>query len=330
VVLCATRAGAAPPDTAAAADPPLVVVIGTTADDALVGRLGAELRALGIDIDRRVVSLDDPDVDFLVAAVMRDGARAVVRVDSPAGRIEVSIADPATRGLALREVLEGSPTGAAAPVLAVRSVEFVRAMLLGAPPPEARVTVRGPGPLPPPPPEPPVPGRPPVLGLTLASGVAVAAGGLGAQAEVGGEVRVGLGRYVGLEVMGLAPLTTEAVPGPAPNARATVWLTGGGLYARGGAGRVGSVELGAGALGVALRVSGGSDASFTGGAKTRVGTAAYGHVGGALTLTRTLAARADLLVGSVFARPVAYAGGPGYPWGHTFATALVGLEARWF
>ena len=54
-------------------------------------------------------------------------------------------------------------------------------------------------------------------------------------------------------------------------------------------------------------------------------------MGGALTLTRVLAVRADLLVGSVFARPVAYAGGgPGYPWGHAFATALVGLEARWF
>src|SRR5262249_40092468 len=178
----------------------------------MVGRVGAELHALGIDIDRRVVSPDDTGVDLLVDAVMREGARAVVRVQAPAGRIEVSIADPATHALAVREVLEGSPMGAAAPVLAVRSVEFVRAMLLGTPPPGRRVPVPA-GPVPPPvaPVEPPVPARTPTLGLTLASGVAVAAGGLGAQAEVGGEVRIGLGRHLGIEVLGLAPLTTEAV-----------------------------------------------------------------------------------------------------------------------
>jgi hypothetical protein len=330
VVLCATRAGASSSDTTTPADRPLVVLIGTTADDALVGRLGAELHVLGIDIDRRVVSPDDAGVDLLVDAVMRDGARAVVRVQGPSGRIVVSIADPATHALALREVLEGSPTAAASSVLAVRSVEFVRAMLLGEPPPEARVTRPAAPTGPAPPTEPVVPARPPVLGLTLASGVAVAAGGLGAQAEVGGEVRVGLGRYLGLEIVGLAPLTTEAVPGPAPNARATVWLAGGGLYARGGAGRAGSVELGAGALAVGLRVSGASDQTFAGGTQTRVGTAGYGRVGGALTLTRVLAVRADLLVGSVFARPRRPPGGPGYPWGHAFATALVGVEARWF
>jgi hypothetical protein len=317
-------------DTRTPDQAPLVVLIGTTADDALVGRLGAELRALGIAIVQRVVSPDDAGVDLLVEEVMREGARAVVRVQAPAGRIEVSIADPATRVLALREVLEGSPTGASAPVLAVRSVEFVRAMLLGAPPPEAGVVAPAVAPVPAAPLEPSVPARPPMFGLTLASGVAVAAGGLGAQVEIGGAIRVGLGRFLGLEALGLAPLTTEAVPGPAANARATVWLAGGGLYARSAAGRAGGVELGAGALAVALRVAGNPGPMWSGSAQTGMGAAGYGRVGGALTLTRALAVRADLLVGSVFLRPVASAGGPGYPWGHAFATALAGIEARWF
>ena len=327
-----SRAAAADPgsETPAGAEAPLVVLIGTAGDEALMGRLGAELRALGIDIDRRIVDPNDAGIDFLVEAVMREGARAVVRVQAPAGRIEVSIADTETHGLALREVLEGPPGAAAEPLLAVRSVEFVRAMLLGRPaPPEARATITAP-PLPPLPPEPVGPARPPVFSVTLASGVAAAAGGLGAQVEVGGEVRVGLGRFVGIELLGLAPLTTEAVPGPAPNARASVWLAGGGLAVHTAVGSVGSVELGAGALAVGLRVAGNPGPGWSGTAETRVGAAGYGRAGGTLALTRALAVRADLLVGGVFRRPIAIAGGPGYPWGYAFTTALVGVEMRWF
>jgi len=315
-----------------AAAPPLVVLIGATGDEPLLGRIAAELRSLGIDIDQRLVSPEDHDLELLVETVLHEGARAAVRVQARVGRIEVSISDPATREVALREVLEGSPTAAAEPILAVRSVEFVRAMLLGTAGASAGTAPEG-GLVGPPPSEhtPELAAASPVLGLTLASGVAAAAGGLGAQAEIGGEIRIGLGRLLGIDLLGLAPLTTEAVPGAAAaNARASVWLAGGGLYAHRSAGRAGSVELGAGALAVGLRVAGNPGPMWSGTAKMRVGTAAYGRLGGALGLTRMLAARADLLVGSVFQRPVAYAGGPGYPWGHVFATALLGIEARWF
>ena len=37
-----------------------------------------------------------------------------------------------------------------------------------------------------------------------------------------------------------------------------------------------------------------------------------------------------VLVGGVFRRPIAIAGGSGYPWGYAFTTALVGVEMRWF
>jgi hypothetical protein len=310
-----------------------VVLIGRTIDEPLIARLGAELRALGIDIDRRVVAADDDGVDFLVEAVLREGARAAVRVQEPAGRIEISIADPATHGVALREVLEGSPTSTAQPVLVVRSVEFVRAMLLGAPAApsgvaEARVVAPA---LPPAPTQEPSPqARPPGLSLTLVSGVALATGGLDAQAEIGGAIRVGLGRFVGAELVGLAPLTTDSIAGlPGANAHASVWLVGGGLYTRSAVGHAGSVELGVGGLAVAMRVTGNALTNYEG-AKIGFGAAGYGRVGGSLALTRALALRADVQIGSVLVRPVASAGGPSYPWGYAFATALGGIEARWF
>ena len=108
-----------------------VVLLGTAEDEPLTGRIAAELRALGFAIEIRVVAGEEPGIDLEVADALSGGARATVRVDAQAGRTEVSIADPKTRRVTLKQVLEGPPTAALAPVLAVRTVEFVRATLLG-------------------------------------------------------------------------------------------------------------------------------------------------------------------------------------------------------
>ena len=108
-----------------------VVLLGTAEDEPLTGRIAAELRALGIPIELRVVAGEEPGIDLEVQSALRDGARAAVRIDAQAGRTEVSIADPSTHRVALKQVLEGPPTAAMVPVLALRTVEFVRATLLG-------------------------------------------------------------------------------------------------------------------------------------------------------------------------------------------------------
>jgi hypothetical protein len=341
LALCAAGAAAAAPPVpgdAGGVGAPLVALVGTTEDDPLMGRLAAELRALGFALDTRALAVEDPGVDLEVDAALRAGARAAVRVESRAGRITVSVADPLSHAVTLREVLEGAPTAAVESMLAVRTVEFVRATLLGVPAdapgagaPSGAVVTK------------PEPGLPalsapvaapvlPALAFSITSGVAAAAGGLGAQGELGLSARLRVGRLVGLELTGLAPITSEAVPGSAaPDARATFWLVGGGLYLWHPVGAAGGLELGAGALAVALRVAGDPTAGWTGGSTTRVGAAGYARAGATFALSRLLALRTDLLVGGAFLRPVASAGGPGaYPWGYGFGAVLAGLEARWF
>src|SRR5262249_11513090 len=110
--------------------PPIVVLIGAADDQPLMNWIAAELRALDMTIDvRRVVSRIEPlDAE---ADALADGARAVMRIDSGAGRLSVVIADPVTHGIALREGVEGPPTTHVEPVVALRAVELVRAVLVG-------------------------------------------------------------------------------------------------------------------------------------------------------------------------------------------------------
>jgi hypothetical protein len=312
--------------------PPLVVVVGSADDEPLTGRVVAELRALHIAVDPRVIPAGEDEArakaDF--ESALREGARAAVRVDSRTGRIEVSIADVATGGVAMHEVLEGPATASVAPVLAVRTVEFVRAALLGSPsPPSAAAepppTVARPAELPPP--LPPELRTAPVFSFTLGSGVAGAAGGLGLQGALGAEVRVGLGRRLGLEAIGLAPLTTQSVVSMgSDNAQAALWLVGGGGFARVALGARGGLELGAGGLALFMRIAGTPNPGFTGSSAWGLGSAAYGRVGATFALSRVIAARLDLLAGSTLRRPVAV----DVPWGPAFGAALGGVEARWF
>src|SRR5262249_37579067 len=119
LILCAARVGAAAP--APAPGTPLVAVLGTAEDASRTGRLAAELRAMRMQVDLRIVASDDaggPEA----AAALREGASAAVRVASRAGRIEVSIADPTTRNVGLHQVLEGQPTATLDAVLALQTV----------------------------------------------------------------------------------------------------------------------------------------------------------------------------------------------------------------
>jgi hypothetical protein len=331
-ILCAAAA-----NVLASNDLGAVVLLGTAEDEPLTGRIAAELRALGIAIEIRVITSDARGIDREVESALREGARAAVRIDAQTGRTEVSIPDPATRQVSLKQVLEGPPTAALAPVLAVRTVEFVRATLLG---PRNEGVRRnraersgegsasndgsardggellgsggddggGAG----------VGGGSAGglgssaglsrLGLTLASGALVTPGGLDPQVAVGIIARLRLFPRIGVELMGFTPLTTDRIDGTGARSGAQVsastWLAGGGLFVRQPLGTRVGVEVAAGAVMAILQTSGSAAADGShvgpGRSSSEVGASVYGRLGADMALARNLALRLDLLGGGAF------------------------------
>ena len=170
------------------------------------------------------------------------------------------------------------------------------------------------------------------MGVALSAGLALATGGLGPQAELGIHLRLRLSGWLGVELIGLVPVTTAPVPGiAASDARTSVWLGGGVLSLQRAIGRNLSVELGVGGLAIALHVTGNPAAGWTGTAQTGVGVAGCASIGANVPISRMIALRGELIGGDAFRRPLAAAGGPGErAWGPGFGTALIAIEARWF
>jgi hypothetical protein len=327
-----------------------VVLLGTAEDEPLTGRIAAELRALGIPIELRVVAGEEPGIDLEVASALRDGARAAVRVDAQAGRTEVSIADPSSHHVALKQVLEGPPTAAMVPILALRTVEFVRATLLGPRSDEgeaiaARDAAAGDAGIATSPSgkfnasQAPAMSR---LRLALNSGAIFTPGGLSTQFTFGITARVQLLPWLGAEVMGFAPLSTGNVDfNGMGNTGASSWIAGGGLFLRQPTSQRTAIELGAGMIVAAVEPTGGTPAGLADiSTSAAFAAAGYARVGGELALARNLALRLDLLGGVVPQRAslqirrlpmeTAVPTPPVVAWDRTFAAALAGVEARWF
>ncbi len=321
-----------------------VVLLGTAEDEPLTGRIAAELRALGIPIELRVVAGEEPGIDLEVESALRDGARAAVRIDAQAGRTEVSIADPSNHRVALKQVLEGPPTAAMVPVLALRTVEFVRATLLGPRREEseavaARDAATGDAGIAASPSgtfnasQAPGMSR---LRLALNSGAIFTPGGLSTQFTFGIAGRFRLLPRLGAEVMGFAPLSQGRLDFDQAPTHASTWIGGGGLFLRQPTSEHTAIELGAGAI-VAWVLTTGDAAVVTLHPQSddAVSAAGYVRVGAELALARNLALRLDLLGGVTFLRAVFQEtktpGAPRLPaWDRTFAAALGGVEARWF
>ncbi len=329
-----------------------VVLLGTAEDEPLTGRIAAELRALGIPIELRVVAGEEPGIDLEVESALRDGARAAVRIDSQAGRTEVSIADPSSHRVALKQVLEGPPTAAMVPVLALRTVEFVRATLLGAPRGQdgqsgeeaMRDAAAGDAGIATSPSAKSGPVQPmSQLRLALNSGAIFTPGGASAQFTFGITARIRLLPRVGVEVMGFAPLSQGHLAIDQVPTHSSSWLAGGGLFLRQPTSEHTAIEFGAGAL--VAKVSSNADTvagtSLEGQSRSATSASSYARVGAELALARNLALRVDLLGGVVFKSAILGVEElPGSPppmptqpvpaWNRTFAAALGGVEARWF
>lgn len=318
------RAAVALAQTAAAVR---VALLATTSDDPLAGRIEAELRALGFQVERSAISPELP-IDEQVRAEIAAGARAAVVADGH--RTDVWIAASGAGRVGLRQELEVEEASGLQSVLALRTVEFLRISLgLAAPPPVVPVAApAAPPPQPPPPVSPPAPDL--ALALDVSSGVLASAGGIGPFAVVGASLRAHLGRLLGLELCGYAPLNSSVSGSGDAQARTTVWLAGAGLLLspRRPARRL-SLEGGAGAMAAVTRSVGQATAPLQAGSRDAVGAVLYGRAAGRMRLGESWALRLDLLAGWAVARPtIQLVDRDVASWGRPFLAALGGGEVR--
>jgi len=284
----------------------------------LAGRLAAELLAVGLDVQREEPAADvAPDP---VAIALRVRARAAVWVPPGTAAAEVWIIDREAARATLRQSItaEGDEM---APLVALRTAEFLRASLLGLPPAQ---------PAPAPRPVPPVLSTPPVaevmraprLSVALGAGVTASPGGVGVLPSIAAVVRAPLHGPLGAEALGLL----SVAPAHTPRSSVMISLAGGGLSLRLMNGRRAVLDAGAGALGVFVHVD-------SPGSPTAVVGALYGRVGGGLAFRPWLGLRLDAIVGGAIARPSFLTAGSTETyasWGRPFTTGMLNLEARWF
>jgi hypothetical protein len=299
----------------------VVVLFGAREDAALTTRIAAELRALGFSLQIRARAEEPARAASEVTAALGDGARAAVEIDGGAGRTAVSVADTATGRVAMKQVLEAPPAAATLDtLLAVRTVEFVRATLLGPaagePLAAARRGTTGPSNRP--------AGR---FESSFTGGAVSARGGLGTELVVGLQLGLRLGGHVHAEAFGLAPLSDKTIPVPAGASRSVTWLAGAGLFARWPLRERGALELGAGGLAVCLRATGTPGRTDTG-----WGGAAYARLGGEVAISGPISLRADVIAGDAIARPVLTLADSSNlaAWGRAFVAGLAGLKLRWW
>ncbi|HXU60831.1 MAG TPA: hypothetical protein VN962_03975 [Polyangia bacterium] len=302
-----------------------VALLATTSDDPLAGRIEAELRALGFQVERSAISPEQP-IDEQVRAAIAGGARAAVVADGH--RTDVWVAAAGADRAGLRQELEVEEASGLQSVLALRTVEFLRISLgLATPPPVMPVAA----PVPPAAPTTP-PARDLDLALDVSSGVLASAGRVAPFAILGASLRAHLGRLLGLELCGYAPLnSTEQTGGDSQShTHTTVWLAGGGLLVapRHPARRL-SAEGGVGGLAAVTRSVGQATAPLHAGTRVGVGAAVYGRAAGRLRLGTAWALRLDLLAGWTIRRPVIQIDQEDVAdWGRPFVAALGGGELR--
>jgi hypothetical protein len=302
-----------------------VALLSTTPDDPLAGRIDAELRTIGIDVGRAVVS-PGSGIEEQVRAAIVDGARAVIVADGH--RTDVWISNPGSTRIGLRQELEVDEDSGQQAVLALRTVEFLRISLGLVAEPEVTA------PVPRPPaavartvPPAPKPGR--WFDASASAGALAVTGGGGTIAVAGLSLRAQLAGMVGAELSGFAPLTEATLPTADGQAGTSAWMAGGGILLAPRFDQRISFEVAAGSLVTVVRSRGVTTSGNVGTATEHLTRAAiYGRGAARLRILPGLALRLDLYGGGIIGSPhiVLLSGMQVATWGPGFWAGTGGAE----
>jgi hypothetical protein len=281
-------------------------------------------------VPRRVAIPAAPPFGDLVGLAAEARAQGAIRVEPDATGAEVWITDEATGRARLRQSLSAEASPGIIPVIALRTVEFLRASLLPAEAPPARPAPPAAVVAPAAPPPPFEPSRSPLRGWLAPAWVA-SPGGVDGALSVAGGASLRLGAHLGLEALALLPVAAARVTAPEGETRVQAYLAGAGAQLRGSTGRW-TADLGAGALAALVRATGTPSGAFVGATDSMGAVAPYARGGLALGLAPWLALRADVLVGVLAPRATVGVVGndlvtrDAASWGRPFGALLLGLQ----
>jgi hypothetical protein len=328
---------AAPVAAAAAAargelTPTVVLLLAGPDAEPLAGRLAAELAAVGLEVQREEPPEDQaPDP---VASALRARATAAVWALPGGAAAEVWVLDRANGRALIRQSINADGEGMA-PLVALRTVEFLRASLLGLPgpaPPVADTSETPTGP----------PGlrqeattptaAAPRLSAVLGAGFLASPGNVDPMASIDLALRARLIGRLGIEALALLHVTSPTVTEAAGSSTVAVNLVGMGLTARLAGARRGALDVGAGGMAVFMHSQGTAvGPGLTASAPNTWATALYARLGLGLLLTSTVGVRAEIISGATTQHLGVNIGDTktqAAEWGRPFASAFVGLEAR--
>lgn len=304
-----------------------VALLSTTADDPLAGRIDAELRTIGIDVSRAVVS-PGAGIDEQVRAAITGGARAVIVADGH--RTDVWISNPGSTRIGLRQELEVDEDSGQQAVLALRTVEFLRISLGLVTEPEAApraatrpaaVARRA---------VPPAPEPVRRFAASASAGALAVTGGGGTIAVAGLSLRAQLAGMVGAELSAYAPLTEATLTTADGQAGTSAWMAGGGILLAPRFDQPISFEVAAGSLLMVVRSRGVTTIGNISTATESVTRAAiYGRGAARLRLLPRLALRVELYGGGIIRAPhilLFPSGMQVATWGPGFAAGMGGAE----
>lgn len=327
MVACAGIALAAPPQPV-----PTVTVYSPPSGEALAGRLQAELYAVGIEA--RMVPIAEEATTGEPGA--RDEARAVIRIAPGGNGTEVWVADPGGAGTLRQSLVSTSRTMAA--VVALRTMEFLRASLLPEPQTARRPALAAP--LPPrsqvsalivASPQPSEPLAESSLRISIGPALVMSPGGLSAMGAASMRVAWNPHRVFGAELLGVVALTSAQVDTSEGSSHFWSALAGaGGTAVLPVTSRV-ELDAGAGMFGMMARARGEANQSYLGGSASTYAAAGYGRLGVTARATDHLGVRADALAGFTVQRLLVSVvpRGDVADWGRPLVAATLSLQAAW-
>jgi hypothetical protein len=318
-LLVSLALGGAAPELARGGRVALVRVAG---DERLQTRLAAELRAQRFEVvELERASPAEADAPRLLADALRDAhADAAVLVEPTPAAVRVWIANGLTGKQIFREVALEEHAVPDRALVALWTVELLRASAI-VPRPAAAVVAA-------PPPAPPLV-EPAGVALAVAPAATMSPGGLATSWHVALGARWQRWRRGGLEALALVPVLPTRVAREGGAASVSLGLLGVGAYvATGPRDARWSAEAALGAALLLARATGDTTDVYQGSTETVASGGPYLRVGAALRMSAWFRARVDGVSGVVFPRPVVELDGARVAaWGRPWLALLVGAEA---